>query len=148
MPGESKRWIMKSRGAPLGADDELRKPAADEVLIEIDSCSLWSSDVGFQYGEVRGGQEQNRLQYRVSGHVVEAGDNALFFADRPVALAASVPCGQSAGCLAGTVAACPNKSLCGDGSGASILAPARDVDLAEKHPDHPIGPGLVPFNDG
>ena len=149
MTGKSKRWRMRGAdGVLTPLDDDSCKPAVDEVLIEIDSCSLWSAGVGFAYGGDHGGADHLTVAHRVRGHVVEAGDDALFFADRPVALKATVPCEQNEGCLGGGVTACPNRSACGDGASASIVARARDICLDERHHAHPIGPGLIPFKDG
>ena len=150
MTGSPKRWAMQSDEQKLvSVDDQSKSPGVGDLVVEIDSCSLWHSNVGFEFGGVHK-DASPAAEPRVCGHVVEAGDNALYYVDREVTLAAVVPCGQQDRCWTGGVATCPNKPADGDCRHAapSIVAPASSVSLAPKHEPAPLGPGLTPFKDG
>ena len=146
------RWTMKKPGEPVGpADPSRQEPGPEEVLVEIDACSLWRRNVGFAFGEQRGGGAP-ALAPRISGHVVEAGDGALYFTDRAVDLSAIAPCGQHEACWTGTVTECPHRTAAAAGrEGAvarSVIAPVAAVEDAGKHQPHPLGPGFPAFKDG
>jgi hypothetical protein len=154
LTAEPNRWVMTGADQPLApADPATRKPGPDEVLVEIDACSFWSQNVGFAFAGAHGGEPAPTcMGRRIEGHVIEAGDNALFYADRSVVLPGTVPCGQSAACCLSGAPACPDKAPPGpdrEAAGAKcVVAPAREISVAEKHRAHPLGPGLIPFNDG
>ena len=154
MAEEPHRWVMRKPDEPMEpADPAARKPRADEVLVEIDACSLWRRNVGFAFGGVHGGSERApEILHRISGHVIEAGEDALFYADRPVVMSGVVPCGEHQACWTGGAVECPHKAPPGadrEAMGARcVVAPAREVTAAEKHSPHPVGPGLEPFKDG
>jgi threonine dehydrogenase-like Zn-dependent dehydrogenase len=148
---EPHRWVMPGAGAPLESVDPSAKPGPDQVLIEIDACSVWRANVGYAFGDVhRDAGDNPEMLRRITGHVLETGENAMFFADRPVVLTGAVPCGQHHACWTGSVAACPNKATGpgGEPAGPCVVAPAREVMVAEKHQPHPLGPGLDAFKDG
>lgn len=154
MENKPQRWVMDRAGEPLkAADGGPQELGPDEVLVEIDACSLWRRSVGFAFGEVRGGSEpEAEMLHRISGHVVETGEDALFFADRPVVMSGVVPCGQHHACWTGGATTCPNKPPPSPNrdpaSGNCVVAHTRDLTTAEKHRPHPLGPGLAPFEDG
>jgi threonine dehydrogenase-like Zn-dependent dehydrogenase len=151
MTGNPNLWVMDPAGQKLEpAEGQPKTPGVEDLVVEIDSCSLWHSNVGFEFGGVHA-DALPTAQPRVNGHVVEAGDNALYLVDREVTLAAIVPCGQQDRCWTGGVTTCPNKPANGDclhGAAPSIVAPASAVSLAPKHEPASLGPGLTPFKDG
>lgn len=151
MTANPNRWLMHGSEPTLTpADSDASSPGTDEVVVEIDACSLWHSDAGFEFGGVHKDAAHSPTP-RVSGHVIDAGDNALFYIDRAVTLDAVVPCGKQQQCWLGGATTCPNKSIdgaCAHDASASIVTPARNVNLAEKHKPAPLGPGLTPFKDG
>ncbi len=147
MSEEAHRWARKRAGESFEPVEPSRAPAPNEVLVEIDACSLWRG-VGFAYGAGHGDATAGALRKRIDGHVVEAGEDAMHLVDRPVSLSGAVPCGCHEACWTGAVVECPHKADApGAGAGNCIIAPVGDVEIAEKHPPRAPGLGLTPFKD-
>ena len=147
MSEEAHRWAQRRAGESFEPVDRARAPAPNEVLVEIDACSLWRR-VGFAFGAGHAGADGGALRQRIDGHVVEAGEEAMYLVDRPVSLSGAVPCGQHEACWTGAVADCPHKAATpGSGEANCVIASASDVELAEKRPPRAPGLGLDPFKD-
>lgn len=145
-------WVSNGSATPLqtvGPEGHVLTPG--EVLIEIDACSLWHDRLGFAFGDVHADAGSGaRPQSRIAGHVVEAGEDALYFVDRSVAVSGVAPCGQNARCWTGGTLSCPNKaSADADGQGSQhLIAPAAEVAVLGERMSRPSVLGLDPFKDG
>lgn len=119
-----------------------------EVLVEVDACSLWHANLGFAFGDTHIDADAAKApRSRIAGHVIEAGEDALYFVDRSVAIKGAVPCGEHQPCWTGGALSCPNNS----GAGANphyLVLPARDVSLLGERMSRPTMLGLEPFKDG
>lgn len=145
------RWILTNAAEPMTPADPAHKPGAEEVVVAVDACSLWRRNVGFVFGADHGGADASDLLRRIDGHVVEAGEDALFWVDRTVALSGAVPCGRHEDCWTGKIAECPHRKTAATGEGAdgvSVVAPAREVRDAERSRAGARVIGLDPFKDG
>lgn len=124
-------WLWKGPAAPLqaiGPDGHALTPG--EVIIEVDACRLG------QNGDV------SRPQSRIEGRVVEAGEDALFFIDRSVALPGVVPCGHQDQCLTGAVQSCPRQDCARSDAPPphQVVVPTRELALRdERLTDAPAG---------
>ena len=83
-----RRWVMERAGEPLKAADAAHPDLGpNEVLVEVDACSLWRRNVErFAFGATRGGDNSPEMLRRINGHVVETREDALYLADRPVVM--------------------------------------------------------------
>ena len=148
MSEESHRWARKCAGESFEPVKASRAPAPNEVLVEIDACSLWRP-VGFAFGDGHAGADGQGLRRRIDGRVVEAGDEAMHLVDRPVSLSGAGPCGHHEACWTGAVVECPHKAATpGAGEGNCVIASAGDVEIADKHAPRAPSLGLDPFKDG
>jgi 6-hydroxycyclohex-1-ene-1-carbonyl-CoA dehydrogenase len=107
-------------------------PGPDEVLIEIAGCGVCRTDLGFYYGDVPTRHALPlALGHEISGHVIEAGANALWWIDRAVVVPALIPCGHCDACLRGRASICPNQKMPGNdihgGFASHIVVPAHGL---------------------
>jgi 6-hydroxycyclohex-1-ene-1-carbonyl-CoA dehydrogenase len=129
----SARWVMTAKGEPF-AKEELETPAPgpDEVLVEIAGCGVCHTDLGYYYDGVRTKHELPlTLGHEISGHVLDAGCNALWWTDRAVIVPAVIPCGRCDACRRGKATICPNQKMPGNdihgGFATHIVVPAHGL---------------------
>ena len=71
------------------------------------------------------------LGHEISGHVIEAGADALWWTDRAVIVPAVIPCGQCDACRRGKATICPNQKMPGNdihgGFATHIIVPAHGL---------------------
>ena len=133
MSGEPVRWMMTGGGKPfvqMGFD--MLSPGPDEVLIEIAGCGVCHTDLGFYYDGIRTKHDLPlTLGHEISGHVVAAGGNALWWTDRAVIVPAVIPCGHCDPCRCGKSTICPNQKMPGNdihgGFATHIIVPAHGL---------------------
>ena len=138
MSAKTLRWVMTDAGEPLvAADSGIDGPGPDQAVIDIDSCAVWCGDLDYHFGDVHTlYAPTHALRHEVSGRVVEAGANALYYTDRAVVLAVIPPTDPDGGCGFGAAALCPagqaphNRADCGCGN--SVIVPARELYLAAR----------------
>ena len=131
--GDPVRWMMTAQGEPfvrtgfnsLGLGD-------DEVLVEIAGCGVCHTDLGYYYDGVRTKHALPlTLGHEISGRVVTAGINALWWVDRAVIVPAVIPCGKCDACLRGKSTICPNQKMPGNdihgGFASHIIVPAHGL---------------------
>ena len=87
------RWMMTGSGKPfVPTAFEIAAPAADEVVVEIAGCGVCHTDLGYYYDGVRTKHELPvTLGHEISGHVIEAGTDALWSIDRAGSLQCMIP---------------------------------------------------------
>jgi 6-hydroxycyclohex-1-ene-1-carbonyl-CoA dehydrogenase len=107
-------------------------PGPDEVLVEIAGCGVCHTDLGFYYDGVRTKHALPlTLGHEISGHVIEAGADALWWTDRAVIVPAVIPCGQCDACRRGKATICPNQKMPGNdihgGFATHIIVPAHGL---------------------
>lgn len=133
MPADAVRWMMTGPGKPLvQVKVESLAPGPDEVLVEIAGCGVCHTDLGFYYDGVRTKHELPlTLGHEISGRVVEAGANALWWIDRAVIVPAVIPCGHCDVCQRGKATICPNQKMPGNdihgGFATHITVPAHGL---------------------
>ena len=133
MAGEPVRWVMTGKGKPLARIPiDTLSPGPDEVLIEIAGCGVCRTDLRFYYdGAPTRHDLPLTLGHEISGHVIEAGDNALWWIDRAVVVPALIPCGHCDACQHGRSAICPNQKMPGNdihgGFATHIVVPAHGL---------------------
>lgn len=133
MSREAVRWMMMAKGQPLApVKFETLSPGPDEVLVEIAGCGVCHTDLGFYYDGVRTKHELPlTLGHEISGHVIEAGADALWWTDRAVIVPAVIPCGQCDACRRGKATICPNQKMPGNdihgGFATHIIVPAHGL---------------------
>jgi 6-hydroxycyclohex-1-ene-1-carbonyl-CoA dehydrogenase len=133
MPEEAVRWMMTGLGEPLvQVKMELLSPGPDEVLVEIAGCGVCHTDLGFYYDGVRTKHQLPlTLGHEISGRVVDAGSNALWWTDRAVIVPAVIPCGRCDACRRGKATICPNQKMPGNdihgGFATHIVVPAQGL---------------------
>jgi len=151
MGDDAHRWLLTDASTPLTEAEPNRRPGADELVVAVDACSLWRRNVGFAFGTSHADAGAPDLTRRIDGHVVEAGEDALYWVDRPVALTGAVPCGHHEDCWTGKVAVCPHRQAAGaegEPPGETVVTPAREARDASKHQPAPRAVGLDPFKGG
>jgi 6-hydroxycyclohex-1-ene-1-carbonyl-CoA dehydrogenase len=130
---EALRWVMTGKGEPLvEMKCEGLSPGRDEVLIEIAGCGVCHTDLGYYYDGVKTKHELPlALGHEISGHVIETGTNAFYWADRAVIVPAVIPCGQCDVCRRGKSTICPNQKMPGNdiqgGFSTHIVVPSRGL---------------------
>jgi 6-hydroxycyclohex-1-ene-1-carbonyl-CoA dehydrogenase len=133
MSGEPVRWVMTGKGQPLApVKFDMLSPGPDEVLVEIAGCGVCHTDLGFYYDGVRTKHELPlTLGHEISGHVIEAGAEALWWTDRAVIIPAVIPCGHCDACRRGKATICPNQKMPGNdihgGFATHIVVPAHGL---------------------
>jgi 6-hydroxycyclohex-1-ene-1-carbonyl-CoA dehydrogenase len=137
--------MMTGRGEPLvRVRIDALSPESDEVLVEIAGCGVCHTDLGYYYDGVRTKHELPlTLGHEISGHVVDAGTNALWWIDRAVIVPAVIPCGHCDACQRGKSTICPNQKMPGNdihgGFATHIIVPAQglcEVDEARLRVAH------------
>jgi 6-hydroxycyclohex-1-ene-1-carbonyl-CoA dehydrogenase len=124
------RWLMTGKDEPLVEEQfETPAPGPDEVLIEIAGCGVCHTDLGYYYDGVRTKHALPlTLGHEISGRVVEAGANAIWWTDRAVIVPAVIPCGTCDACKRGKATICPNQKMPGNdihgGFASHVVVPA------------------------
>jgi 6-hydroxycyclohex-1-ene-1-carbonyl-CoA dehydrogenase len=132
------RWVMTGTGQPLvPAEFELSPPAADEVVVEIAGCGVCHTDLGYYYDGVRTKHQLPlALGHEISGRVIEAGADALFYVDKAVIVPAVIPCGHCDACRRGKATICPNQKMPGNdihgGFATHITVPAHGLCVVDE----------------
>ena len=132
------RWVMTGTGQPLVPTEfELAAPAADEVVVEIAGCGVCHTDLGYYYDGVRTKHQLPlALGHEISGRVIEAGADALFYVDKAVIVPAVIPCGRCDACLRGKATICPNQKMPGNdihgGFATHITVPAHGLCVVDE----------------
>jgi len=133
MHGEPIRWMMTGTGEPLvPIRFDTPCPGPDEVVVEIAGCGVCHTDLGYYYDGIRTKHALPlTLGHEISGRVVDAGSDALWWCDRLVIVAAVIPCGQCDACRRGKPTICPNQKMPGNdihgGFASHIVVPARGL---------------------
>jgi len=133
MSSEPVRWVMTGKGQPLApVKFDTLSPGPDEVLVEIAGCGVCHTDLGFYYDGVRTKHALPlTLGHEISGHVIEAGADALWWTDRAVIVPAVIPCGKCDACRRGKATICPNQKMPGNdihgGFATHIIVPAHGL---------------------
>jgi 6-hydroxycyclohex-1-ene-1-carbonyl-CoA dehydrogenase len=138
---------MTGAGEPLvPVEFDVNRPGPDEVVVEIDACVLCCMGLGYNYGDVHTKRESSPvLRHMVSGHVVEAGANALYYTDRAVVIPVTLPSGQRDACWFGARIETSGNETHG-GCANSIIVPVRELHIAEKLGSVSSKSGWVSFN--
>lgn len=138
MGAKPTRWVMTGTGQPLVPTEfEIAAPAADEVVIEIAGCGVCHTDLGYYYDGVRTKHQLPlALGHEISGRVIEAGADALFYVDKAVIVPAVIPCGRCDACLRGKTTICPNQKMPGNdihgGFATHITVPAHGLCVVDE----------------
>jgi 6-hydroxycyclohex-1-ene-1-carbonyl-CoA dehydrogenase len=138
MGSEPVRWMMTKAGEPIApAEFNPFPPGPDEVVIEVAGCGVCHTDLGYYYDGVRTKHDLPlTLGHEISGRVVEAGPNALYWTDRSVIVPAVIPCGICDTCRRGKASICPNQKMPGNdihgGFATHIKVPARGLCLVDE----------------
>jgi 6-hydroxycyclohex-1-ene-1-carbonyl-CoA dehydrogenase len=139
MSAKPVRWMMTGAGKPLvPMEFEIGKPGPDEVLIEIAGCGVCHTDLGYFYDGVRTKHALPlTLGHEISGRVIDAGADALWYTDRAVIVPAVIPCGHCDACLRGKATICPNQKMPGNdihgGFATHIIVPAHGLCVVDEH---------------
>ncbi len=88
MSVNSRCWELKRNGErPVLVECTVGRPGPDEVMIRIDGCAWSCANLPYSYaGTHAESQRPQKLSCCVCGHVVEAGEDALYFTDRAVSV--------------------------------------------------------------
>jgi 6-hydroxycyclohex-1-ene-1-carbonyl-CoA dehydrogenase len=136
---EPVQWMMTARGAPLvQVKMETLAPGPDEVVVEIAGCGVCHTDLGYYYDGVRTKHDLPlTLGHEISGHVVDAGTDALWWIDRAVIVPAVIPCGHCDVCRRGKATICPHQKMPGNdihgGFATHIVVPAYGLCDVDEH---------------
>lgn len=139
MSGKPVRWMMTAAGKPLVPTEfEIAPLADDEVLVEIAGCGVCHTDLGYFYDGIRTKHQLPlTLGHEISGHVVDVGSDALWFADRAVIVPAVIPCGRCDACRRGKATICPNQKMPGNdihgGFATHIVVPSHGLCAVDEH---------------
>jgi 6-hydroxycyclohex-1-ene-1-carbonyl-CoA dehydrogenase len=129
----STRWLMTAKGKPFVKEElETPAPGPNEVLIEVAGCGVCHTDLGYYYDGVRTNHELPlTLGHEISGRVLEAGCDALWWSDRAVIVPAVIPCGRCDACRRGKATICPNQKMPGNdihgGFATHVVVPAEGL---------------------
>ena len=132
------RWMMTGAGKPfVPMEFEIGTLAPDEVLVEIAGCGVCHTDLGYYYDGVRTKHELPlALGHEISGHVVDAGADALWYTDRAVIVPAVIPCGHCDACKRGKATICPNQKMPGNdiqgGFATHIVVPSQGLCVVDE----------------
>jgi 6-hydroxycyclohex-1-ene-1-carbonyl-CoA dehydrogenase len=107
-------------------------PGQNEVLVEIAGCGVCHTDLGYYYDGVRTKHDLPlTLGHEISGRVIDAGANAMWWIDRAVIVPAVIPCGHCDACRRGKSTICPNQKMPGNdihgGFATHIIVPAQGL---------------------
>ena len=124
---------MRGKGEPF-VEEEFETPplGPDEVLVEIAGCGVCHTDLGYYYDGIRTKHELPlTLGHEISGRVLDAGSNALWWTDRAVIVPAVIPCGSCDACRRGKATICAHQKMPGNdihgGFAAHIVVPAHGL---------------------
>jgi 6-hydroxycyclohex-1-ene-1-carbonyl-CoA dehydrogenase len=138
MPEAPVRWMMTGKGEPLIAAAFDPSPLkADEVVVEVAGCGVCHTDLGYYYDGVRTNHALPlALGHEISGRVVEAGAEALYWVDRTVIVPAVIPCGTCDVCRRGKPTICPNQKMPGNdihgGFATHVVVPSRGLCVVDE----------------
>jgi 6-hydroxycyclohex-1-ene-1-carbonyl-CoA dehydrogenase len=133
------RWMMTGAGKPfVPTEFEIGKLGPDEVLVEIAGCGVCHTDLGYYYDGVRTKHELPlTLGHEISGHVIDTGPDAIYYADRAVIIPAVIPCGHCDVCKRGKGTICPNQKMPGNdiqgGFATHIVVPSHGLCVVDEH---------------
>jgi 6-hydroxycyclohex-1-ene-1-carbonyl-CoA dehydrogenase len=124
---------MRGKGEPF-VEEEFEAPTLgpNDVLIEIAGCGVCHTDLGYYYDGVRTKHPLPlTLGHEISGRVLDAGCNAIWWTDRTVIVPAVIPCGSCDACRRGKATICPNQKMPGNdihgGFATHIVVPAHGL---------------------
>ena len=143
------RWVMTGSGKPMiPVEFGIAEPAPNEVVVEIAGCGVCHTDLGYYYDGVRTKHELPlTLGHEISGRVVNAGSDALWYTDRAVIIPAVIPCGQCDACRRGKATICPNQKMPGNdihgGFATHITVPAHGLCAVDERHLAAIGMDLA-----
>ncbi len=127
------RWTMTGKGEPLALTVFDPLPLKDdEVVVEVAGCGVCHTDLGYYYDGVRTNHALPlTLGHEISGRVVEAGADALYWTDKAVIVPAVIPCGHCDACRRGKSTICPNQKMPGNdihgGFATHVVVPAHGL---------------------
>jgi len=133
MPPTAIQWMMTGKDQPLVRFEFNPMPLNDdEVVVEIAGCGVCHTDLGYYYDGVRTHHALPlTLGHEISGRVVDAGVDAIYWVDRAVIVPAVIPCGKCDVCRRGKPTICPNQKMLGNdihgGFATHIVVPARGL---------------------
>ncbi len=118
----------------------LSAPGPNEVTVRVVGCGVCHTDIGFLHGGVRTNHALPlALGHEISGEVVEAGEGAETWLNKPVVVPAVLPCGECDFCHAGRENACRKQMMPGNdfhgGFGSHITMPAKWLVDASNLPE-------------
>jgi 6-hydroxycyclohex-1-ene-1-carbonyl-CoA dehydrogenase len=124
---------MRAKGEPFEEEAfETPAPAPDEVVIEVAGCGVCHTDLGYYYDGIRTKRELPlTLGHEISGRVLDAGCDAMWWSDRTVIVPAVIPCGRCDACRRGKATICSNQKMPGNdihgGFATHIVVPANGL---------------------
>lgn len=132
------RWMMTGKGQPLVQSPfDLVPLKDDEVLVEVAGCGVCHTDLGYYYDGVRTNHSLPlALGHEISGRVLEAAPDAIYWTDKAVIVPAVIPCGTCDVCRRGKPTICPNQKMPGNdihgGFATHVIVPARGLCLVDE----------------
>jgi 6-hydroxycyclohex-1-ene-1-carbonyl-CoA dehydrogenase len=135
---KAQRWMMTGTGEPLVLTAFDPAPLkADEVVVEVAGCGVCHTDLGYYYDGVRTNHPLPlALGHEISGRVVEAGPDAIYWIDKAVIVPAVIPCGKCAACQRGKATICPNQKMPGNdiqgGFATHIVVPTNGLCIVDE----------------
>ena len=137
IPSTIKTWQMTVPGTLTKTEIPVPELQPGEVLVEVKGCGVCHTDLGYYYDGVRTKHELPlTLGHEISGHVIEAGTDSLWYTDRAVIIPAVIPCGRCEACLHGRATICPNQKMPGNdihgGFATHITVPARGLCVVDE----------------
>lgn len=132
------RWVMTGTSQPLVQSVFDPRPLKnDEVLVEIAGCGVCHTDLGYYYDGVRTNHSLPlALGHEISGRVIDAAPDAVYWVDKAVIVPAVIPCGTCDVCQRGKPTICPNQKMPGNdihgGFATHIVVPARGLCVVDE----------------
>jgi len=126
-----KGWQMVEQGKPLQLNEyEAAELKPGDVRVQVAGCGVCHTDISFLHMGVRTNSPPPlTLGHEISGTVIETGEGAEGFKDKPVIIPAVLPCGECALCQAGKGNACRSQIMPGNdlqgGFASHIVVPGR-----------------------
>lgn len=139
----SDRWgwqLVETGGALRRIEEVGPAPAAGQVVVEVAGCGVCHTDLGFYDGAVapRKGLPIV-LGHEITGKVVEAGEGAEEWLNRPVLVPAVIPCGDCPACRAGRGNTCARQCMpgndCDGGFATHLTVPANGLCPVDELPE-------------